>query len=652
MPEPVEGASPYLPGLDGIRAIAVLAVIGYHLDPALLPGGLLGVGVFFVLSGYLITDLLLAGYERAGRVDLKGFWARRARRLLPALFVMLFVVLGWVTLFDHSELGAIRSDLLPAILYVSNWWFIFHHVSYFARFGPPSPLGHLWSLAVEEQFYLLWPFVVMLGVRYVRTLKARLTVVACAAMASALEMALLYSPDGNPTRVYDGTDTRAFALLMGAALALIWPRERRFGPIDSGARRLLEATGVVVLAGMAVMFWQTNQYQAFLYRGGMVLLSALAGILILVTVHPGARVGRVLGWRPLRWVGARSYAIYLWHYPVIVLTTPLDASPSFLRASLQVGASLLLAEASWRLVEEPARHGALERAFKRAKQQLAEAGLIGALRLRRIGVLRVAGSLLVAANLVVCVVGLSGLVQSGTELASEEAHYHDILPRPRHGRPERGVVLPRVTGGVPAASSTTTSSLPAGSGVTAIGDSLMVDAAPYLEQHLPGIVIDAKVGAQLYQVQEQVPELKAEGDVGDRLVVELGTNGPYSAAQLTSFLESFGPMKRIVLVNTRVDRPWEEEVNQTIASVAATYPHARLVNWYQDSAGHPQYFYPDGVHLDPEGASYYASLITAALEAPSKVQMPPRIPPSRKPPPRPADARSLSARGSRQRPRR
>ena len=234
MPEPVEGTSPYLPGLDGLRAVAVLAVIAFHLNFSWARGGLLGVGVFFVISGYLITDLLASEYHRRGGIGLRMFSIRRARRLLPALVVMLFVVLGWVTLFDRAQLPAMRSDVLPALFYYSNWWFIFQHVSYFAKFGPPTPVGHLWSLAIEEQFYLIWPFVMLAMLRWVRSRQAMIALVLAAAFGSAVEMGLLFSPYTDPTRIYDGTDSRAFALLIGAALALALPRARAFNPITAG----------------------------------------------------------------------------------------------------------------------------------------------------------------------------------------------------------------------------------------------------------------------------------------------------------------------------------------------------------------------------------------------------------------------------------
>ena len=267
MPRPVEGNSPYNPGLDGIRAVAVLGVIAYHLNFGWAKGGLLGVGVFFVLSGYLITDLLLAEYGRHSGIALGRFWLRRARRLLPALFVMLLVVIGWATLLDQAQLPDLRSNVLPAVFYASNWWFIFHHVSYFTRFGPPSALGHLWSLAVEEQFYLFWPIVLLAALRWIKDKRIIVAGVVTLAIASALEMALLYSPVTDPTRVYDGTDTRAFALLIGAALAFAWPRGRTFHPITPAARLTLEAVGGASLLGILVLYWRTSEYDPFIYRG-------------------------------------------------------------------------------------------------------------------------------------------------------------------------------------------------------------------------------------------------------------------------------------------------------------------------------------------------------------------------------------------------
>ena len=627
VPEPVEGARPYLAGLDGVRAIAVLGVIAYHVGLGWAGGGLLGVGVFFVLSGYLITDLLVAEYRRTRRIDLRQFWLRRARRLLPALFLMLFVVVGWATLFDSSQLTSIRDDLPSAIAYFSNWWFIHQHVSYFARFGPPSPLGHLWSLAIEEQFYLLWPVLLLLGLRWGGSRKALITVILSGAAASAIEMGVLYSPLGDPTRAYDGTDTRAFALLIGAALAIAWPRDLKVGRLTQGARRVLEASGVGALIGIVLLFATTNEYETFLYRGGMVLCAVLSAVLIAVTIHPGARLATLLGVAPLRWIGARSYGIYLWSYPVIVLTTPANKSPDTIRSLADITATFGLAALSWRYLEEPIRHDGLRRLrqwlqrWRRSRTPATRPGWIAAS--------------LVGANLIICAIGLSGLV--GAAPFGSSPSISSILPTtPRNAHNSRGGGTPPTTrptdtpGTTTGVSKTVGSTRPAprGAGITAIGDSIMIDAAPYLRQLLPGITIDAIEGQQLYQVNAEAPKLRKEDAIGNRVILELGTNGPFSIAQLVNLLRSLGPMRRIVLVNACVARPWEQQVNQTIATVASTYPGISVVNWFALGNSHPNDFYPDDVHLNPQGARYYAGLLTTAIESPAPAKSTARQPSS------------------------
>ena len=375
MPEPVRSVQRYMPGLDGLRALAVLVVIAYHLGLGWAPGGLLGVGVFFTLSGYLITDLLLAQWA-GGRLALADFWLRRARRLLPGLFLMLVVVTVWVSVADRSQLADVRGQVAGAAVYVSNWWQIFQHVSYFARFGPPSPLNHLWSLAVEEQFYLFWPWLLLLGVLFVRerrrpvgVLRPRLAGVSLAlALASAIEMAMLYHPTFDPSRVYDGTDTRACGLLFGAALAMIWPSRALTTRVTARARGILDGLGIAGLLTIALLVWRSNQYSAFLYRSGIVLLSLATVLVVAALSHPATRLGYALGWRPLRWLGVRSYGIYLWSVPLIVLTTPApDTGVQPVRAALQVAAIIVLAALSWRYVEEPVRHGALGRLWANAR---------------------------------------------------------------------------------------------------------------------------------------------------------------------------------------------------------------------------------------------------------------------------------------------
>src|SRR3954471_752672 len=329
MPEPVKRTQRYMPGLDGLRAIAVLAVIVFHLGFDWAPGGLLGVGIFFTLSGYLITDILLAQLAQRNRIDFLRFWAARARRLLPALFVMLAIVTAWVTIFGPAQPDQYRKAVLSAVFYVNNWEQIFANVSYFARFAPEGPLNHLWSLSVEEQFYILWPFLLLVGAKLVHEtplpsgIRPRLALLQlAAALISTIEMAILYHPSLDPSRIYYGTDTRAGGLLFGAALAMVWPSGRLSRRISPQARNILDGLGVLGLAIIALMIWQVGEFSRFLYQGGFVLLSLATVMVLMALTHPACRLGKLVGAKPLRWVGVRSYGIYLWQTPIIGLPRP------------------------------------------------------------------------------------------------------------------------------------------------------------------------------------------------------------------------------------------------------------------------------------------------------------------------------------------
>jgi peptidoglycan/LPS O-acetylase OafA/YrhL len=353
----------YSPALDGLRAFAVIAVIFYHADMTWIPGGFLGVEIFFVISGYLITSLLLAEWNLRGQINLKEFWLRRARRLLPALFVLLLTVLTFAVLFLPEEVAELRSDALAATGYVTNWYLIFSHKSYFEAVGRPSLLRHLWSLAVEEQFYLLWPLLftgLMLWLKPRRALFAILAGI----IASTLLMVALYDPTVDPSRVYYGTDTRAAGLLLGAALAYVWaPLQNHWPKIPDWA---FDVAGFGSLFGLLLTTLITTEFSPFLYRGGFLVVGLLTVGLIAASVHPRAKLlSRTLSLQPFVWVGLRSYGIYLWHWPVCMVTrpeldVPLTGVPLLI---LRLALTMILAELSYRFVEMPIRKGALGRAW-------------------------------------------------------------------------------------------------------------------------------------------------------------------------------------------------------------------------------------------------------------------------------------------------
>ena len=357
---PADDRSGYLPGLDGIRAIAVGAVVAYHLQVPYFDGGLLGVSVFFTLSGYLITSLLIQGFDRHGRIDLKNFWIRRARRLLPALLLMLPVVAVTTAIARPDKLATTGRQVLYALLYVANWTTIARGDDYFQRFAGPGPLDHLWSLAIEEQFYIVWPLLVFallwIGMRLRRGRSPLMLVTLVLAALSTWTIVRLYDPSAmNHTRAYEGTDARAASLLVGALAAMAIPFDR-VTEVSRRARVALDVIGALGLAGVIACIVRTDEFSPFLYRGGEITLATCTAALSIAAAHPGTLISRALGALPLRWVGARSYGVYLWHLPVVAFmpATVLIDRP-VVRGLVQLGLILLLAAASYRLIEDPIR---------------------------------------------------------------------------------------------------------------------------------------------------------------------------------------------------------------------------------------------------------------------------------------------------------
>jgi peptidoglycan/LPS O-acetylase OafA/YrhL len=363
VPRPVDSRTSYLPGLDGVRAVAVVAVLGYHFGVPHFTGGLLGVSVFFTLSGFLITSILLSGWRETGRLHLRRFYLGRARRLLPALGVVLLTVLSVTALVNRGDLGQRWRETVAAAFYVSNWFTIRTGSSYFDLFAGPTPLEHLWSLAVEEQFYLVWPVLLLVLLRRTRGRQPRVALITLGlAGVSFLLLAVLAHGGIDNTRPYEGTDTRAGELLVGAALALVYrPARIRVTP-PLGVRAGVDVAGLAALAGIAWLVTGTSYFSLSLYRGGLLLLAVLSAVLLVAVTYPGSLSGRLLGLPLPRWIGERSYGIYLWHMPVVAFTPhPAQGTGGWLwPALLELALTLLLASLSWSLIEDPVRrHGLL-----------------------------------------------------------------------------------------------------------------------------------------------------------------------------------------------------------------------------------------------------------------------------------------------------
>jgi peptidoglycan/LPS O-acetylase OafA/YrhL len=645
----------YLPGLDGLRALAVLAVLLYHAEMAgWWVGGFMGVEVFFVISGYLITSILLTERTATHHNDLKTFYVRRARRLLPALLAVLAATTVVAVIFLPEEVATLRGDVVSALTYVTNWFFIFGDKSYFEFAGRPSLVQHLWSLAVEEQFYLIWPLLFVGGMKLLGRTKLFVAVLV-GAVASTLLMAALYQPGVDASRVYYGTDTRAGGLLFGAALAFFWGPNRLRAQVGRFAPVLLDVIGAIALAGLVWMLWSTDQYRDAdsLYRGGFARVALVTVVVIAVAVHPAAHLSKVLGCRPLRWIGLRSYGLYLWHWPVYQLTRPgLDiALTGVPLLAFRLAITFGLAELSYRFVEVPIRKGALGRHWKQWRAQPAAQRRINGLG-GTIGAAAMVGCL---ALLVVTVARAQPVVPEYLQVTSTADGVlppgPDQLPPPNDATESaaaaeqpvgtNGFSVPAIAERLRPGSATTTpttvtpgdaptsteapppttvapsTGITAPDGVlniTAIGDSVMLGAAPNLTSGLNGeTFVDAAVGRQVSVGIGILQAWRDSGRLGDVVVVHLGNNGTFTPEQFQQMQEILAGVPKVVFLTVKVPRMWEEGVNQTLTAGVSGMPNAVLLDWRAASIDRPELFYDDGMHLRPEGAAFYTELVNASL---------------------------------------
>ncbi len=618
------GEMGYLPGLDGVRALAVLGVLLYHGDLSWIKGGFLGVDVFFVLSGFLITTLIAEEFGRSGRINFGKFYLGRARRLLPALLLMLLVVGLLAAIFYRDSAYAFRQDALASLFYVTNWWYIVADASYFEAIGRPAFLQHLWSLAVEEQFYLIWPAIVFLLLKW-RGRRAVFYVALIAAVVSTVWMIVLsirngYPLDNDPSRAYFGSDTHIMGLLLGAALAMVWRPGRLSTRLTAGAKTIIFAIGVAALLGVIWFYLQVGEYSTFLYRGGFFVLSAVVCVLIAAASHPGVPFGAILGAQPMRYLGQRSYGLYLWHWPIFVITRPVLDIPldGALNFALRMGLTILVAELSYRFVEIPIRRGAIGAFIKRWKSaDPADRSQMG---------LRV----LVGSGVMVALLGLLG-AGLATAKPAEEQIPNDVAAAIGidDGGPKQILIdespspSPSPSGGAPNPSPTASVSsqgLPINENgaVTAIGDSVMLGVAQQLMEKIEGTKVDAEVSRQAGGVLDRVQRLHDKGVLAPTVVIHTGTNGIVTEEELRQMLDILSDRARVVVVNTNVPRPWMEPNNETIAKVVPDYPNAVIADWYSVSVDNPEYFVSDGTHPQwPDGIKAFVREIMRGVGVPN-----------------------------------
>ena len=606
-------------GLDGLRGIAVLAVVVYHADLGILNGGFLGVDVFFVLSGFLITSLLLKEVLTTGRVDRAEFYVRRIRRLLPALVVVLVFTVVVSGLWVPDAAFGVRRDLPWALTFVLNWSYLFFEQSYFINIARPPLLQHLWSLAIEEQFYVVWPLVlIVLGRIASKFLSLRKLIFAASvlgAVASTLWMRHLAIVNGyplphDPSRIYFGTDTHLMSLLIGCAAAALWKPETYRSKLTPDRGTLLSLAGWLSIAYIIYCFTQVGELTPWLYRGGFLWLALATAIATVLATHPALRFGKILSFPILRWCGDRSYGIYLWHWPVFLLLRPgLDVSwPDYVTQAVRIGSVLIIAELSYRLVEMPIRKGGLSRTFSQWKA---------------IGIPRptIAMALGVSVAVATFSFAFTGVVTASTPSLGNSTSFGGITSVDEDPTPAPIPTHSATATKKPSASPTAKpahnapSPKPTRFGYpTVFGDSVVLGGRFALQAVLGKVSIDAAVGRQPWEIADRIRIRRNEGRLGSDVVIHMGTNGLVRAEDLRPILRALSDRRRVVVVNVQVPRVWMDGSNDTIATVAKEFPNVRIANWHNASAGHKGYFVPDGVHLTPIGGRVFAHLIDDQLK--------------------------------------
>lgn len=639
--------SHYVGALDGLRVLAILAVLVYHANPSWLPGGYFGVTVFFVLTGYLTTLSIEREIGRAGRLDYPRFVLKRVTRLLPSMLAVVGVSTLLCVFLAPNLLPKVKSDAVPALLFVENVFYIVRKVSYFANAGLPSPLTHFWYLGVVMQFYVIWPLV-LLGMRkVVRSRRTACSAVGILSVASAVLMAVLYDPAGDTARIYYGPDTRAAELLLGA-LAALWTGGRGLNlrALPAVEPRLkdapawtCDAVALACLVGLGVMCFSLNGYSEFAYRGGMLLAAVLTAVLVSCLCRPQSALAHVLGARPVAEAGKRAFAAYLWHYPLLVILNPATRTTELpvWGWALEFLLIFACAESSYQLFEKgqgPRELAGRPMPLGLAVPQVAF-GALGAL-----------------CALVLLFVPISaeqtGVPTEMQQMSAEEQQYlaeqqaaaesaqsgengdssdaagegdgsqaepqQDNTTFDVSGTYFAGTAFAAAIDQINATSFTVDASTGAtNASVILIGDSVPAGAITQFYKYFPNGYIDAQVGRQLYAGLDVYRQCQANGHDGDVVVWAIGDNGVARESQVKELIEAVDPSKHVYLCTVRVPLALQDMNNQLFKDVAAQYDNVDVIDWYTESAGHDEYFWSDGTHLRPEGAEAYVLMLRKAI---------------------------------------
>ena len=575
----------YIPAIDGLRAVAVIAVMLYHLGVSWIPGGFLGVDLFFVISGYVITRLLLDSIQRSGGLDLRAFYKSRLRRLLPPLAFMIVTTTLFIGVWAPDTIKRLLTDTPFALTGIMNWWLVFEQQDYFESIGRPPLLQHTWSLAVEAQFYLIWPLILLLVLRQLgrRVIPAAALTIAIGSGIALLLVSLRIdsSSSQSVSHVYFGTDTHSIGLFLGAALAVNWIPQNLKMDIAKRAQDVIDAIGVFGFLGILTCFLFIDESNPTLYKIAFPLAGIFGCAIIMSIVHPASRFAPLLQGKAILWIGERSYAIYLWHWIVFQVTRPsVDlAGASWALYALRVLIVFALADISLRWVELPFRNGYIESWFRGMKYRTKK------VRVRQKTTLALS---IISVLLATSLVSANAIAISDRNLAKLKLE---------------------ITSG---AEVQTQISNPA-DGLWVVGDSVILGIRYELSGRRDVGLINAHVGRQAPELIEVLNKDKARM-AGAPIIVNMGNNNRLAEAEVVSIFEAIKDQPQIIVVNTAVPRGWKDENNSLIAQVAASYQNVKIVDWNKISEGHPEYFAPDGVHLVPTGIAVYVDAILTVLE--------------------------------------
>jgi peptidoglycan/LPS O-acetylase OafA/YrhL len=576
----------HIPAIDGLRAVAVAAVIFYHLEFAWIPGGFLGVDLFFVISGYVITRLLLDSIERSGGLDLRGFYKARARRLLPPMIFMIVVTGFYITIWAQDSVKRFVTDTPFALTGTINWWLVAKEQDYFEAIGRPPLLQHTWSLAVESQFYLLWPLILLLVLKRFGKKVIPLAALTIALISASLlfYVSLQLDASSDVSHIYFGTDTHSVGLFLGSALAVSWIPQNFKNEVSKKAQNFIDFIGVFGFVGILASFLLIDESSPTAYKIAFPLAAVFGVAIITSIVHPASRFAPILQNRVLLWIGERSYAIYLWHWVVFQISRPrvdIDGQDWALIA-VRILIVLALADISLKLVELPIRSGAVEYWFKGMKYRTA--------------VIRKRQKAIVISSIAMIALSLTLLSTHAIISSNRTAQaFQDSLT----------IEIPT--------SETETALINPEEAIWLTGDSVILGIRSALAEIQPVIVVNARVGRQAPELLEEMQKdlVKASGAT---VVMDLGNNDLLQRETVRDIFTLAKESPRIVVVNTAVPRPYRDENNQIIQEVAQEFSNVRVVDWNSISKDHPEYFAPDGVHLVPTGVSAYVMAIDQALK--------------------------------------